>query len=146
MVHAGEEPLQNGQLPMSFILENQRLRHWVGDGTSPSDSMFDVVARQKLTMRDNHNMLKKSEPSRRQQLMGIDEEVKAHRKMMDDLKRATNFNQVSGTASEPLPRATNPNPNPNPNLNPARSRRVPWLVPLKCGRLLFSLCSWSWRR
>ena len=87
MVHAGEEPLQNGQLPMSFILENQRLRHWVGDGTSPSDSMFDVVARQKLTMRDNHNMLKKSEPSRRQQLMGIDEEVKAHRKMMDDLKR-----------------------------------------------------------
>jgi len=26
--------------------------------------------------------------------MGIDEEVKAHRKMMDDLKRATNFNSV----------------------------------------------------
>jgi Ca2+-binding EF-hand superfamily protein len=94
MVHAGEEPLNNGQLPMSYILENQRLRHWVGDGTSPSDAMFDAVARQKLTTRANHNLLKKAEPSSRQQLMGVDEEVKAHRKMMDDLKRATNFNQV----------------------------------------------------
>ena len=43
MVHAGEEPLQNGQLPMSFILENERLRHWVGDGTSPSDASDDAT-------------------------------------------------------------------------------------------------------
>jgi len=56
MVHAGEDPLVNGQLPMSYILENERLRHWVGDGTVPSNLMFDVVARQKLTMRFNsHN-------------------------------------------------------------------------------------------
>merc|ERR1712100_296760 len=94
MVHAGEDPLASGQLPMSYILENERLRHWVGDGTVPSDHMFDVIARQKLTMRNNHISLRTGNPSQRKQLMGIDEEVKAHRKMMDDLKRATNFNTV----------------------------------------------------
>lgn len=94
MVHVGEDPLVNGQIPMSYILENQRLRHWVGDGTVPSDSMFDVVARQKLTTRENHLNLQAGKPSQRKQLAGIDAEIKAHRKMMDDLKRATNFNQV----------------------------------------------------
>jgi len=94
MVHVGEDPLNNGQIPMSYILENQRLRHWVGDGTVPSDTMFDVVARQKLTTRRNHTDLKLGKPSQRRQLAGIDAEIKAHRKMMDDLKRATSFNQI----------------------------------------------------
>jgi len=94
MAHVGEDPLANGQIPMSYILENQRLRHWVGDGTVPSDSMFDVVANQKMRTRPNHLRLKEGKPSQRKQLSGIDAEIKAHRKMMDDLKRATNFNQV----------------------------------------------------
>lgn len=94
MVHVGEDPLNNGQVPMSYILENQRLRHWVGDGTVPSDGMFDVIARQKLTTRVRHESLKQGRPSIRQQLAGIDGEIKAHRTMMDDLKRQTNFNQV----------------------------------------------------
>lgn len=94
MVHVGEDPLANGQIPMSYILENQRLRHWVGDGTVPSDSMFDVMARQKLTTRSNHDNLRNGGLSQRKQLAGIDAEIKAHRKMMDELKRATAFNQV----------------------------------------------------
>merc|ERR1711988_495395 len=94
MVHVGEDPLENGQIPMSYILENQRLRHWVGDGTVPSDAMFDVVARQKLTTRKNLTALQSGEQSQRQTLAGIDAEMKAHRKMMDDLKRATSFNNV----------------------------------------------------
>merc|ERR1711988_65211 len=94
MVHVGEDPLANGQIPMSYILENQRLRHWVGDGTVPSDAMFDVVARQKLTTRTNLTALQSGEQSQRQQLAGIDAEMKAHRKMMDDLKRTTSFNSL----------------------------------------------------
>jgi len=94
MVHVGEDPLNNGQIPMSYLLENQRLRHWVGDGTVPSDGMFDVLSRQKMTTRRNHENLKSGRPSQRSQLAGIDAEIKAHRTMMDDLKRATNFNQV----------------------------------------------------
>jgi len=94
MVHVGEDPLENGQIPMSYILANQRLRHWVGDGTVPSDAMFDVVARQKLTTRKNLEDLRSGQQSQRQQLAGIDAEMKAHRKMMDDLKRATSFNNV----------------------------------------------------
>lgn len=93
MVHVGEEPLENGQIPMSYVIENQRLRHWVGDGTGPSNAMFDVVARQKLKTRDNAAGLSSSK-SQRSALVGIDAETKAHRKQMDDLKRATNFSAV----------------------------------------------------
>jgi len=94
MVHVGEEILENGQIPMSFILENQRLRHWVGDGTVPSDAMFDIIARQKLKTRDNLLSLRSNKPSQRQHLAGIDAEVKAHRKLMDDLRRESGFNKV----------------------------------------------------
>jgi len=95
MVHVGEAPLDHsGQVPMSFVLENQRLRHWVGDGTVPSDAMFDIIAQQKLVMRTNLDTLREGSRSQRQQLAGIDSEIKAHRKLMDDLRRATSFNQV----------------------------------------------------
>lgn len=94
MVHVGEDPLENGQIPMSFILENQRLRHWVGDGTVPSDPMFDIIARQKLITRTNLTNLREGKPSQRNQLAGADAEIKAHRKMMDDLRRESGFNQV----------------------------------------------------
>jgi len=94
VVHVGEDPLDSGQIPVSYILENQHLRHWVGDGTVPSDAMFDAIARQKLKTRVNLEALQAGGESQRQRLANIDTGMKAHRKMMDDLKRATAFNQV----------------------------------------------------
>ena len=91
MVHTGEEKLADGRPPMSFVVENQRLRHWVGDGTFPSDNMFDAIARQKLRSRATTKALVESTP---QMLTGLDSATKIHRQVMDDLRRSTKFNEV----------------------------------------------------
>jgi len=91
MVHTGEERLADGRPPMSFVVENQRLRHWVGDGTFPSDNMFDAIARQKTRSRATAKSLMESAP---QMLSGLDSATKIHRQMMDDLRRSTHFNEV----------------------------------------------------
>jgi len=91
MVHTGEEKLADGRPPMSFVVENQRLRHWVGDGTFPSDNMFDAIARQKLRSRATTKALVESTP---QMLTGLDSATKIHRQTMDDLRRSTKFNEV----------------------------------------------------
>jgi len=92
-VHVNE-PLANGEPPMSYIIENQRLRHWAGDGASPCNHMFDVIAIQKLQTRVNLKSLRSQKPSQRAMLAMVDDNVKAHRKIMDNLRRDTAFNNV----------------------------------------------------
>jgi len=92
MVHVGEECLADGRPPMSFVVENQRLRHWVGDGTVPSDAMFDVIARQKMRCRD---LVERTAAQKSQFMLGgIDDATKQHRQTMDNLRRSTRFNEV----------------------------------------------------
>jgi len=91
MVHVGEEALADGRPPMSFVVENQKLRHWVGDGTVPSDAMFDVIARQKMRCRD---LVKQTAKETQQMLGGLDSATKLHRQTMDNLRRSTRFNEV----------------------------------------------------
>eukprot|EP00658_Telonema_sp_P-2_P059438 TRINITY_DN4834_c0_g1_i1.p1 TRINITY_DN4834_c0_g1~~TRINITY_DN4834_c0_g1_i1.p1 ORF type:complete len:387 (+),score=127.74 TRINITY_DN4834_c0_g1_i1:46-1206(+) len=90
VVHVAEELLADGRPPMSFLVENQRLRHWVGDGTCPGDSMFDAIGRQKVRSRELLASVQGSIP-----LLGdLDDATKAHRQIMDNLRRSTKFNEV----------------------------------------------------
>eukprot|EP00656_Telonema_subtile_P056173 TRINITY_DN8917_c0_g1_i2.p1 TRINITY_DN8917_c0_g1~~TRINITY_DN8917_c0_g1_i2.p1 ORF type:complete len:328 (+),score=101.74 TRINITY_DN8917_c0_g1_i2:161-1144(+) len=89
VVHVGEECLPDGRSPMSFVVENQRLRHWVGDGTCPNDNMFAAIGRQKVRSRDVQKAT-----SAQTMLGGLDDATKQHRRIMDNLRRSTKFNEV----------------------------------------------------
>lgn len=73
------------------MVENQQLRHWVADGTCPSDAMFDAIGRQKTRCREvNASIAAGGHPL----LGGLDDATKLHRRTMDNLRRSTRFNEI----------------------------------------------------